>query len=295
MLKNNTSSLRCNQSSDRIILLVLKIFGFLITTLVSLIFLFVLIESIPSISETAVIRLFTDEGWYPSENLYNLAPMLVASLLLMLGSLVISVPFGIGLAVFTQLVAPKYVSTLYRRAIELFAGIPSVIFGLWGLVVLVPIVLKYFPPGQSLLSGIIVLSLMILPLMALSADQMIGEFLLQYRNEIALTQLSRVSLFFRVILPSLNLKLFSSLFLQAGRALGETMAVLMVCGNIVQFPDSLFSPVRALTSNIALEMAYAMGDHRSALFVSGLLLLVLVLFLNLISDQILNRKENHGV
>jgi phosphate transport system permease protein len=160
--------------------------------------------------------------------------------------------------------------------IELLAGIPSVVYGLWGLVVLVPLVARWQPPGASLMSAIIILTIMIVPTIALVAGAAIGSLPREYLQAAAALGLSRRRTVTSVVLPAARSGLLTAGLLATGRALGETMAVLMVAGNVVQTPTGLFQPVRTLTANIALEMAYAMGNHRSALFVSGLVLMAMV-------------------
>jgi len=161
----------------------------------------------------------------------------------------------------------------------LLAGIPSVVYGFWGLVTLAPLVRQWHPPGVSLLTAILVLTLMILPTVALTVDAALAAVPVIHLRAAAALALSRWGMIRAVILPQARSGIASGMLLAAGRALGETMAVLMVAGNVVQQPHSLFDSVRTLTANIALEMAYAMGDHRAALFVSGLALLLMVLAL----------------
>jgi len=159
------------------------------------------------------------------------------------------------------------------------AGIPSVVYGLWGLLVLVPWINQWAPPGASWLAGSLVLALMVLPLALLVTDTALGQLPAAWWRAGHAMSLSRLGMLRRVLLPAAAPSILSGVVLQFGRALGETMAVLMVCGNVVQWPHSVFDPVRTLTANIALEMAYATGDHRVALFVSGLLLMAVTALL----------------
>ena len=164
----------------------------------------------------------------------------------------------------------------YRRLIELLAGIPSVVYGFWGLVVLVPLIGAIHPPGPSLLAGIVILTIMILPTIALMADASLANIPQQYLRGAAALGLPRWATIRGVVFPAAKSGLFTGIILETGRAIGETMAILMVCGNVVQTPHSLFDPIRTLTANIAIEMAYALGDHRAALFVSGLVLMGMI-------------------
>lgn len=205
------------------------------------------------------------------------------------GSVLIATPIGILSAIFLQFYAPAIVAGLYRRLIELLAGIPSVVYGFWGLVVLVPLIGKVHPPGPSLLAGIAILTVMILPTIALVADASLAKVPVSYIQGAAALGLSRWATIRKVVLPAAKSGL-TGLILETGRAIGETMAILMVCGNVVQTPKSLFDPIRTLTANIALEMAYATGNHRSALFVSGLVLMGLIALLVAVAEVVSQGK-----
>lgn len=234
---------------------------------------FLVLEVFPILRSVGLIRFFTDASWLPTQQQYNLVPMLLGTLLTTLGAILLATPSGILSAIFLHYYAPTPLAILYRRLIELLAGIPSVVYGFWGLVVLVPLINRIQPPGSSLLAGILILSLMILPTVALVADASFANIPPIYLQSATALGLGQWATLWGVVLPSAKSGLVTGVVLATGRALGETMAVLMVCGNVVQVPSSLFDSVRTLTANIALEMGYATGDHRSALFVSGLVLL----------------------
>lgn len=254
---------------------------------------FLVLESLPILREVGPSRFFSDPAWRPTEGLYNLVPMLWGTLFAMAGAVLVATPLGVLSAVFCHYYAPPRTAALYRRLIELLAGIPSVVYGLWGLMVLVPLIGRLQPPGPSLLAGIVVLSIMILPTIALSADAALAGVPADYRRSAAALGISRWSTILHVVFPAAKSGLFTGMILETGRAIGETMAILMVCGNVIRTPTSLFEPVRTLTANIALEMAYAMGSHRSALFVSGLLLLLLIVALVAAAETI-SRGRIHG-
>lgn len=225
--------------------------------------------------------LFADAGlwgldWHPSLGAYGLLAMLAGSVAVSVLALLIAVPPGLVLAVWGRFFAPPWLGGVYRAAMGLLASIPSVVYGFWGLVVLVPVLNRWAPPGASLLAGALVLALMILPILVLQADLALDE--VRHRHLAAAMALgaSVSGTVRRVLLPSAAPQLLPAVLLQLGRALGETMAVLMVAGNVVQLPDAITAPIRTLTANIALEMAYASGEHQTALFASGWLLLVLV-------------------
>lgn len=225
--------------------------------------------------------LFVDTGlwqldWHPSAGAYGLVAMLVGSVAASLLALLIAVPPGLVLAVWGRFFAPPWVGGLYRGAMGLLASIPSVVYGFWGLVVLVPLLNRWAPPGASLLAAALVLALMILPILVLQADLALDEARRRHLAAAMALGASVSGTVRRVLLPTAAPQLVPAVLLQLGRALGETMAVIMVAGNVVQLPDTLTAPIRTLTANIALEMAYASGAHQTALFASGWLLFVLV-------------------
>ena len=256
--------------------------------IVLLIMLFLFWETLPILLHIGLNRFFNDPGWHPTSEEFNLLPMLWGTLLVTAGAVLIATPLGILSAIFCHYYAPSAIASLYRRLIELLAGIPSVVYGFWGLVVLVPIVGRIQPPGASLLTGILILTLMILPTITLVMDASLANVPPEYLRGCAAMGLGRWATVRSVVFPTVKSGLLTSVILGTGRAIGETMAVLMVCGNVVQTPKSLFDPVRTLTANIALEMAYAVGNHRAALFVSGLVLMALV-FALVIAAELLNR------
>lgn len=255
--------------------------GAVISALVmAMIMLFLLVESWPVLQQLSLVQFFTDSSWHPLEGNYNLTPMLSGTLFASMGALFLAVPLGIASAIFIVYYASTRAALLYRRLIELLAGIPSVVFGFWGLTTLVPLVNQLHPPGASLLAGILVLTLMILPTITLTTYAAFLAVPDEYIRSAAALGLSRWGMIRGVALPAARTGIVAGIVLAAGRALGETMAVLMVAGNVVQHADSLFDPIRTLAANIALEMAYAMGDHRAVLFVSGLMLMILVMTLS---------------
>lgn len=206
-------------------------------------------------------------------------------------ALVLAAPVAVLLAAWLRYFAPRLRRPVLA-GVELMAGIPSVVYGLWGMLVLVPWINQWVPPGASWLAGSLVLGLMIVPLALLVTDAALGQLPLRYQRAGEALALSRVGMLRRVLLPRAAPGIVGGVVLQFGRALGETMAVLMVCGNVVQWPDSVFAPVRTLTANIALEMAYATGDHRVALFASGLLLIAVTGLLLMASWRL--RGVSHG-
>lgn len=284
-------------SRDRFLVWILRILSAGAGAIVLLIVAFLALESFPALRHVGLGRFFGDASWHPnpqaSEGTFNLVPMLTGTLLAMSGAVLLATPVGILSAAFCHFYAPPRLVRPYRRLIELLAGIPSVVYGLWGLVILVPLLRRIAPPGPSLLAGILILAVMILPTIALVADAALANVPGSYLRGAAALGLSRRATLFGVCFPAAQSGLFTGVILETGRAIGETMAILMVCGNIVQSPKSLFDPMRTLTANIALEMSYALGDHRSALFVSGLLLLAFTIAL-VVAAETISRERIHA-
>jgi phosphate transport system permease protein len=271
---NNISS---HSKTDLHFLWGLRVLALLAGSLLVLVIGFVFRESWPALTQIGLSKMFTDSGWFPTEDSYRLTPMISGTILAAGGSILLAAPLGILSAVFCHFYAPPILGLWYRRMVELLAGIPSVVFGFWGLVVLVPLIAAWHPPGPSLLAGILILTLMIIPTIMLIAHSSISQVPTTYIHSATALGLSHWALIWHVVLPVSRIGLLTGIFLGLARALGETMAILMVCGNVVQHPSHIFDPVRTLTANIALEMAYALDHHRAVLFISGLLLMGLVM------------------
>lgn len=278
--------------TDKLLVGVLRAGATAAALVMLLILFFLLHESWPVLTELSLMRFITDASWHPLEGAYNLMPMLSGTLLTSIGALLLAVPLGMASALFIVFFASSYLAALYKRLIELLAGIPSVVFGFWGLTTLVPLISEWQPPGASLLAGILVLTLMILPMITLTAYTALAAVPHELFRNAAALGLSRWGMISGVALPAARTGITAGIILAAARALGETMAVLMVAGNVVQHPESIFDPIRTLAANIALEMAYAMGDHRAVLFVSGLLLMLLVMALSAIAGTL--EKHRHA-
>lgn len=244
--------------------------------IVLLVISFLAIESWPAMQHVGFRRFVSDASWHPLSGLYNLIPMIVGTALTTIGGLLIAVPLGISSAVFGRFYAPVGIAGLHCRSVELLAGIPSVVFGLWGLVVLVPLLAPLGGSGQSLLAATLVLSLMILPTVALTSMAALEAVPSQLITGAAALGLQRWAIAWRIALPAGKAGIKSGLLLATCRAMGETMAVLMLAGNVAKLPDSIVSPIRTLTANVALEMGYATSEHRAILFVSGLVLMSVV-------------------
>jgi len=278
-------------NKDKILLLGLRVLAGL--SVISLLFILFYLskEAIPVFKNIESIKFFTDKSWHPLSGEYLLLPMIVGSLLIMAGAMLFSIPLGIFAAILSQFYAPAWFANVMQRLVEILSGIPSVIYGFMGIIVIVPLLARFEAPGTSVLAGVLVLSFIVLPNIVLISRNALSQVDAIHIDNAMSLGLSRYAIIRHVILPQAKSGLFTGIVLQSGRAIGETLAVLMVCGNVVQIPGSIFDPVRTLTSNIALEMAYAMDDHRSALFLSGLLLMGVVLIIILVAEKISPREN----
>lgn len=254
--------------------------GALITLLVLVgVFVAMLIGSAPAWPDS--VQALTSTSWSPGHDQYGMVAMLAASLAAATLALVLAAPLSAILAAWLDLYAPPALASVFRGLLDLLAGIPSVVYGLFGLLLVVPLINQLVPPGTSLLAAALVLALMILPYGALIMDGLLRQIAEDQRRAARALAISPWSQFRYLYWPIIRHGAVRAMVLQFGRALGETMAVLMVAGNVVQLPDSPFAPVRTLTANIALEMGYAGSSHRAALYLGALLLLIITLILML--------------
>jgi len=279
---------------DRATLWILRSVAALAGGTTLLILAYLLLGSLPALRAVGPLRFVTDPSWSPVHGAYNLAPMLAGTLVVTAGAVLLAAPLAVASAVFGRFYVRGALARVHRRVLETLAGIPSVVFGLWGLMVLVPVVAQVGPPGQSVLAGMLVLALMVLPTIALVGDAALCGVPEEPLRGAAAAGLSRWAIVRSIALPAARPGLLAGILLGTGRALGETMAVVMVTGNVVQVPDTLLAPARTLTANIALEMAYATEAHRSALFVSGLVLALLTISLVAGVDRIGARPRGAG-
>lgn len=260
---------------------------FFLTALVSiaaviLICIFLFASGIPAIKEIGVFKFLLGTRWKPANNLYGILPMIVGSFYVTAGALIIGVPIGILTAVFMARFAPRSIYAPLKAAVNLMAGIPSVVYGFFGLVVLVPFIREAFGGrGMSVLTASVLLGLMILPtIISVSETSIRAVPESYYEGGLALGASHERSVFFTV-LPAAKSGIFAGVVLGIGRAVGETMAVMMVAGNQAVIPGSMLSGVRTLTTNIVLEMGYSTDLHREALIGTAVVLFVFILIINL--------------
>lgn len=278
-----------NESLIRIALLVI---AFSAVSILLVITGFIFGEGTPIMFRYGLQRFLLSLDWFPTEKSFGLLPMMVGSLFVTLGALVIGVPFGLGCAIFLTEFSSRRLRRILKPVIELLAGIPSVVYGFIGVVVLVPFIRKTFGgPGLSVLAAAIILGIMILPtIISISIDSLEAVPRSYREGSIALGA-TRWQTTRMVMIPAARSGIIASIILGMGRAVGETMAVIMIAGNATAIPGSLLDPVRTLTSNIALEMGYAHGEHREALFATGVILFIIIMILNTIANLTSMRRK----
>ena len=237
---------------------------------------------------------FFGTKWVPSSDKYGIMPMVIASILGTLGSVIVGVPIGILTAIFIAEIAPKRVGKIISGAVELLAGIPSVLYGVFGLAVIVPWIMNTFslPKGQSLLAIIIVLSIMMLPTIVTVSETAIRAVPKSYKEGSLALGASHIETTFKVVVPAAKSGILAAVVLGIGRAIGETMAIILVAGNSPIIPTSIMDSVRPLTTNIALEMGYAFGTHQEMLFATGVILFLFILLLNLVLSKLSSKEGN---
>ena len=259
---------------------------------VVLICVYLFASGVPAIGEIGVTDFLFGTKWKPSSGYYGIFPMIIGSILVTGIAVVIGVPIGILCAVFMSHYCPKKLYRFVKPAINLLAGIPSIVYGFFGLVVIVPIMKELFGgSGKSLLTAGILLGIMILPTVIKTTESSLNAVPKSYyEGALALGATHERSVFF-ASLPAAKSGILAAIILGVGRAIGETMAVILVAGNQTVIPKSITSGIRTLTSNIVMEMGYAGGLHREALIATGVVLFVFILIINLCFSALKRRKD----
>ena len=263
---------------------------------VALICLFLFVNGIPAMREIGIFKFLLGTMWKPGNNIYGILPMIMGSIYVTAGAILIGVPIGILTSVFMASYCPKKVYRFFKSAIDLLAGIPSVVYGFFGLMMLVPLIRNLFHKGNgsSILSASILLGIMILPTIIGVTESAIRAVPSNYyEGSLALGATKERSLFF-VVLPAAKSGLIAGVVLGIGRAIGETMAVVMVAGNQARMPAGILRGVRTMTSNIVLEMGYAADLHREALIATGVVLFVFILIINFCVARLNKGESGHA-
>ena len=265
---------------------------------VALICIFLFANGIPAIKEIGQLDFLTGTTWKPGNDIYGILPMIVGSIYITAGAIIIGVPIGLLTAIFMAFYCPKRIYGILKPCTELLAGIPSIVYGFFGMVVIVPTVLEVaklfgskISSGSTILSASILLGIMILPtiigvseaaLRAVPSSYYEGAVAMGARHERAV---------FSVMLPAAKSGVLAGIVLGVGRAIGETMAVIMVAGNQPRLTGDFLKGIRTMTANIVMEMGYASGLHREALIATGVVLFVFILLINLAFSVLKRRKD----
>ncbi len=255
---------------------------------------FLLFSGIPAIKEIGIIKFLTGKVWMPtaSNPLYGILPFIASSVAGTFGAIIIGVPIGIMCSVYISKFAPPKLGSFVRTAVELLSGIPSVVYGLVGMIIIVPAVRKTFslPDGANLFSAILVLAVMILPSVISVSENAIKSVPKEYEESSLALGATKCETVFKVVVPAAKSGILASVVLGIGRAIGEAMAVMMVSGNTANMPK-LFGSVRFLTTAVASEMSYSSGLQRKALFSIALTLFIFILIINMVLNLIIKKEE----
>lgn len=270
---------------------------FLVCALVSilsvlLICIFLFANGVPAIKEIGVLSFLTGTKWRPGNDIYGIFPMILGSIYVTAGAIIIGVPIGLLTAIYLACFCPKKLYKVIKPGVELLAGIPSVVYGFFGLCVIVPIVRDYIGgDGMSILTASILLGIMILPTIINVAETSIRAVPDKYYHGALALGATHERSVFKTVVPAAKSGIVAGVVLGIGRAIGETMAVIIVAGNQTRMPKTLLKGIRTMTANIVMEMGYATDLHREALIATGVVLFVFILIINILFS-ILKRKEN---
>lgn len=276
---------------EKLIEKILMVLAFSAISLLLLITIFIFREGFPIVIKSGIQDFLFSSKWAPTKGHFGILSMIISSISVTVGAMVIGVPLSLACAITLAEFSPPRLMTFLKPTIELLAGIPSVVYGFLGVILLVPLIRDYLGgPGLSLLAASIILSIMILPtITSISIDAIQAVPLLYKEGALAMGATHWQAIRY-VLLPAARSGVVTAIILGMARAIGETMAVIMVAGNALKIPTSILDPVRTLTSNIALEMGYSAGEHRQALFAAGIVLFIFIMALNIIANLVMKRK-----
>jgi phosphate transport system permease protein len=288
-----------NQSHLKEILItsLIKVAGYSAILFVGMIFLFLMLEGLPALQQVSLDSLFSDR-WYPIEDYFGILPLIGGSLLITLGATMIAVPFGIGAAIYLSEIAPRWLREILKPLVEVLGGLPSVVLGFLGILVLSPYlrVLLDLPTGLSALTGAILLGGIAIPTVVSVAEDALDAVPKSYRDASLAMGATEWQTIWRVTLPAARSGVLTAIMLGVGRAIGETMTVMMVTGNAPIIPKGLrdlFSPVRTMTATIAAEMGeVANGStHYRVLFLIGIILFLISLVVNVTASAVVFKSK----
>ena len=269
--------------------------GFIAVAFVLLITVYLILSGLPAIREIGLVDFLFGKTWDSTNKTdpqFGILPFILTSIYGTAGAILIGVPIGFMTAVFLAKVAPPKVAAVVRPAVDLLAGIPSLVYGLVGMVVLLPAIRHLFglPAGDSLLAAIIVLAVMILPSIISVSETALKAVPREYEEASLALGATEIETYFRVSVPAAKSGIAASVVLGIGRAIGEAMAILMVAGNVANMP-SLLKSVKFLTTAVASEMSYSSGLQRQALFSIGLVLFLFIMLINILLNLVLKREK----
>ena len=280
---------------EKVIHGIFLLLGLITVGCVLLITVYLVISGIPAISKIGLIDFLFGKEWASTaaEPKYGILPFILTSVLGTVGAIVIGVPIGFMTAVYISKLAPTKVRSLMQSAVSLLAGIPSVVYGLVGMLVLVPGIRKIFgvPDGAGLLAAIMVLAVMILPSIIKMSVTALDAVPKEYEDASLALGATPIETYFKVSIPAAKSGIAASVVLGVGRAIGEAMAVMMVAGNVPNMPDSLFQSVRFLTTAVSSEMAYSSGLQQQALFSIALVLFLFIMLINAVLNFFIKREK----
>ena len=259
---------------------------------VALICVFLFWNGVPAIFEIGVTEFLFGKEWKPLSDIFGIYPMILGSIYVTAGALIVGAPVGILTAIFMSRFCDKKLYKIIKPAIELLAGIPSIVYGFFGLVVIVPIIQDMFGGnGKGILTASILLGIMILPTVINVAEASLNAVPNSYYEASLALGETHERTAFRVIVPAAKSGVLSAVILGVGRAIGETMALIMVAGNSTAIPESIFDNVRSMTSNIVMEMGYATGLHREALIATAVVLFVFILLIDALFSVVKSKSK----
>ncbi len=287
-------------SGDKVINFIIKVCGYSSILFVTLILLFLLREGLPALANVSLKNMF-GTTWYPIEEFFGILPLILGTLLVTIGATLIALPFGVGTAVYLSEIAPKWIRNILKPIIEILAGIPSVVLGFVGILVVVPFLRQFLnlPTGLTAFTGAILLGLIAIPTIVSIAEDALNNVPPAFRQAALALGATRWETTWGVTVPAAKNGILTAVMLGVGRALGETMAVMMVTGNAPVMPlkwNSLFAPVRTMTATIASEMGeVATGSaHYQVLFFIGIILFLISLAVNIAASSVSTRQRKRA-
>jgi phosphate transport system permease protein len=268
--------------------LIWAIFSFAVLLAIAV---FIFVDGLPAFKEVGFFKFLFGTTWSPESGQYGILTMIVGSLAVTIGAMLLAVPFGIGCAILLAEVAPPKVRQIIRPAVELLVGIPSVVYGFVGMLVVVPFVRQIGGSGYSVLAASIVLAAMVLPTIISISEDSIRAVPRRYKEGALAIGATQWQTIWNVLIPTARSGIVAGIILGMGRAIGETMAMIMVIGNSPIMPTSPLDPARTLTGNIVAGANYATGTHQSALFATGVVLLFLIIVLNSVATFVFRKAS----